>query len=286
MTCRSTTLHGYRLDLHVNGPDDAPQLVFVHGMMESIETWLPVLHRLSPHYRCIRIALPWNGRQDSLWGRTLPPDGWLGAAVRHFKLCPDAWIAHSFGASALISLLATDRTVPGAAAPTALISPFHKASQEDIDWQLFQRHVDDFQKFIELSIVSRTPRALMPDVLRRMVATAREAFGTYAWIEFWRLFSSMPFLSLREVRQQTLVISGADDLCARLPDVSELVATLPSARLELFHGAGHFLLNSHCRTTVDHIERFLSAQFPEPSSKLRASANVRAESSRFMETTV
>ena len=57
-----------------------------------------------------------------------------------------------------------------------------------------------FTDFVELSIRARLKdRALDAAVLRRMTATARDAFGCYVWMHFWQLFARMPFLRLDRI---------------------------------------------------------------------------------------
>jgi len=285
MTAESMRIGGYAIDFHACGPADAPQVVFVHGMMESVDVWHPLVQQLSARYRCIALAMPWNGQQDGLWGSVLAPEQWLAEGVRRFGIQPDAWIAHSFGASTLVSLLAKDRTFPGAAAPASLLSPFYAPSRRGVTWHLLKRYIDEFPAFVEQSILARTSRTLSPDVLARMTRAACESFGSHAWIEFWRLFSSMPFLSLHPIRQQALVITGADDLCSRLSDVTKLATDLPAATLDVVQDAGHFLISSRRQAIVEKIERFLAAHCPTPSGPC-ATRGSGTEPSHFMEVTL
>ncbi|MNS93851.1 2-succinyl-6-hydroxy-2,4-cyclohexadiene-1-carboxylate synthase [compost metagenome] len=255
------------------GPVGAPLAVLVHGMMEAGSVWEPLLPRLAATHRCVVLDLPWNGLQSGLWGRVLPPERWLSAALERFQLCPDVWIAHSFGANTVLTLLAQHPATPGATAPAALVSPFYKALHREVTWSLFQQHVNAFPDFVQQSIRARTARPLAPDVLQRMTRTACEHFGCYVWTEFWRLYAGMPFLPLHEVRQPLLVLAGGDDQFARLPDVRAMVDTLPAGRLRVFRDAGHFLLNDLRHDAVGAIAQFLQVRGdPMPATPRQACA--------------
>lgn len=268
MNSRSQLLHGYTLTAHAHGSADeeAPLVVLVHGMMEPAAVWQPVLDVLAngdAPYRCVTLELPWNGLQGGLWGRHMCPQAWLQTALELFDLRPDAWVAHSFGASALLALLAGDRSGRGAEAPAVLISPFYKATHQEVTWPLFQRYVNEFTDFVELSIrVRMEDRVVDPVVLGRMTETARDAFGCYVWTEFWRLFAAMPFLPLQMVQQPVLLLTGTEDFSSPLPDVQALENALPDAGLQAYAGASHFLLSSRRNEITHAVADFLSLASP------------------------
>lgn len=249
-------VHGHEVTAHCHGPAGAPMVVLVHGMMEPADVWRPVVDRLKARYRCIVLDMPWNGQQGVLWGQDVRSEAWLLAACEAFDLRPDAWIAHSFGASTLLALLTSDDR-PGAHAPAVLISPFYKASHEDVTWSLFERYVTRFSGFVEKSIKARLKRELDPLVLRRMTETARDAFGCYVWMHFWQLFARTPFLPLIRLQQPILTLVGADDDSSPPTDARELVDALPNAALQVFPDCGHFLLSHGQEMTVSAIDRFL-----------------------------
>lgn len=256
MNAGTRRIRGFEVAAHVYGPaGDAPVVVLVHGMMESAEVWGSLVARLCDRHRCVVLELPWNGQQGGFWGEILRPEEWLREALDAFGLQPDAWVAHSFGASTVLALLASRNTSDGA--PVVLISPFYKASSEDVTWPLFQRYVNEFTDFIELSI--RVRRAgLDPDVLRRMTEATRDRFGCYVWMNFWQLFARMPFLTLHHLTQPVLMLTGDEDFSSPLADVEALHAALPNGTLEVYRGCGHFLLSCREPQCVAAIDRHLA----------------------------
>jgi pimeloyl-ACP methyl ester carboxylesterase len=254
-------IHGYDITAHHHGPVDAPVVVLVHGMMEPANVWRSVVARLKSRYRCVVLEMPWNGQQGSLWGLDVRSEVWLAATLSSFDIRPDAWVAHSFGATTLLALLtATDR--PGAQAPAVLVSPFYKASHEDVTWPLFENYVVRFTGFVEMSIKTRVKRELDPAVLRRMTEAARDAFGCYVWMHFWQLFSRMPFLPLGGLKQPILTLVGADDDSSPLADAQALSDALPNGALKVFPACGHFLLRRCEEASAAAIDRFLERCCP------------------------
>jgi pimeloyl-ACP methyl ester carboxylesterase len=254
-------IHGYEVTARHYGPPDAPVVVLVHGMMESAQVWRPVVARLKGRYRCVMLDMPWNGHQGNLWGQDVRSEAWLEATLTAFNIQPDAWVAHSFGATTLLALLASTGK-PDSDAPVVLISPFYKALHEDVTWSLFERYVTRFTGFVEMSITTRLKRELDHAVLRRMTETARDAFGCHVWVHFWQLFSRMPFLSLDQIRQPVLTLVGADDDSSPLADAQALSDALHRGAIEAFPDCGHFLL-SQCEAAVTTaIDRFLYCTCP------------------------
>lgn len=256
-------LHGHDVTAHHHGAPDAPLVVLLHGMMEPADVWHSVVHHLvQADYRCVVLDMPWNGRQGGLWGQDVRSESWLNDTLDAFDLRPDAWIAHSFGASTLLAWLSSsDR--PGAHAPAVLISPFYKARHQDITWPLFEQYVTRFTDFVAMSIRLRLgPRQIDPGVLHSMTEKARDAFGCYVWVHFWQLFSRMPFLRLERLRQPILTLTGTEDISSPLADAQALTTALPDGAIQAFPACGHFLL-SHCESeAINAIDRFLAQVCP------------------------
>jgi pimeloyl-ACP methyl ester carboxylesterase len=59
----------------VEGPDDGPAIIFVHGAIVSRDLWRPQVARLRERYRCVTVDLPGHG---VLAGRTFTLDGAVG----------------------------------------------------------------------------------------------------------------------------------------------------------------------------------------------------------------
>ncbi|MGH2710416.1 MAG: alpha/beta fold hydrolase [Actinomycetota bacterium] len=102
-----TSLDGTKLHVRAVGPEDAPVLVFLHGITLDMTTWHYQWRHFSDRYRCILVDLRAHGRS----GR--PPDGdySLTAMGRDIKAVLDAAVpegpaiilGHSMGGMALLA---------------------------------------------------------------------------------------------------------------------------------------------------------------------------------------
>lgn len=63
MTPEAATTEGASTYWTVEGPADAPPIVFVHGAMMGRSVWRPQIDALSERYRCISVDLPGHGAQ-------------------------------------------------------------------------------------------------------------------------------------------------------------------------------------------------------------------------------
>jgi pimeloyl-ACP methyl ester carboxylesterase len=264
VTSQSVSLDGYTLSAHWSGAadDDAPLVVLLHGLLEPAMVWAPVIAKLPSYCRYVVLDMPWNGQQGGHWGMRRRPESWMDAAMKAFDLQPDAFVAHSFGASTLLSYLASDAAAGMRHGATILVSPFYKRRHAEFDWPLFRRYVAHFPLFVEESVSQRSGgRIIEPDLMSRMVETGCDTFGVYNWMEFWQLFSRMPSLDLQRLTQPVLLVSGADDFSAPPADLRALAAALPQCSTEILPQTGHFLLDSRHATLASYIGRFLGAHF-------------------------
>ncbi|WP_027799220.1 alpha/beta fold hydrolase [Paraburkholderia dilworthii] len=269
MKAYSLPVDGYSLSVRSVGTDDphAPVIVAIHGMMESSTVWLPVIEALLDRCRFVLVDLPWNGTQGDQWGRVRSPDAWLEVAVNAFELQPDAFAAHSFGASVLLAFLATSGHPCARRTPSVVVSPFFKADPAEFSWALLRRYIGEFPQFVAESITQRSGGRPIPrDSLPRMVETACDTFGVGNWMEFWRLFARMPSLDMRALTQPTLVITGADDFSSPPADQRALCSAIHRCELRLLPAARHFLLDSHRETVARLVTEFVATHVPGASA--------------------
>ena len=252
------TVAGYPLRASWHGTLEHPRATWllVHGMVENDEVWRPVLGALPEGICAVTLELPWSGARDALWGLTMAPEAWIGAALDAHGIVPDAIAAHSFGANAVLQMLA-DRALPQLQ-QLVLISPFYKPGSADMSWPLFQRYVAEFEHFIGLSMSVRAgERQLSAEMFALIREKLRDSFGCYSWMQFWQLFSRTPFLQLQHLQLPCLVITGADDFSSPPDDVRALATRLPDARLVVYPECSHFCLTTKEKETVSLITDFM-----------------------------
>ncbi|OXM47346.1 alpha/beta fold hydrolase [Amycolatopsis alba] len=98
-----------------------PTIALVHGMAGTWRSWLPLRERFDPSWRVFAFDLPWRSATDVGWRRLGTPAWWIARAVDELGVEPDLIVAHSFGANALLQLLATSPDPPTGAA--VLLAP-------------------------------------------------------------------------------------------------------------------------------------------------------------------
>jgi pimeloyl-ACP methyl ester carboxylesterase len=255
---RSRDVAGYPIRASWYGTLEQPDATWllVHGMVETDEVWRPVLDALPEGICAVTLEMPWSGTRDSLWGLKMAPEAWILAALDAHGVVPDAIAGHSFGANAVLQMLA-QQAFPQLR-QLILISPFYKPTTADMSWPLFQNYVGEFDRFIGLSMTVRaSDRKLSDEMFAVIRDKLRDSFGCYSWVQFWQLFSRTPFLPLQQLAVPSLVITGADDFSSPLDDVRALVSRLPDARLVVYPDCSHFCLTTREKEAVSHITDFM-----------------------------
>jgi esterase len=86
------------LELHEDGPADAPPILLLHGIISSSRTWDWIVPRLADRYRLLRLDFRGHGASDRTPGR-YQPAGYLADAVAACGAIgrPVIVIGHSLG---------------------------------------------------------------------------------------------------------------------------------------------------------------------------------------------
>lgn len=230
--------------------------LFVHGMVEGEEVWAPVLPHIGLEEQVITLEMPWSGKYGGLWGLKMPPEEWLRLALKVHEIKPDAIAGHSFGANSCLQYL--DKYPQQQLRALLLISPFFKEKIEQVTWSLFHRYVNEFERFIALSISLRqTSRKLSDEMFAIILQKLRDQFGCYSWVQFWQLFERTPLLRLQQLTMPCLIITGAEDFSSAADDVAVLAGLLPDAHLVVHPDCSHFCLTTREAETVQLMTEFM-----------------------------
>ena len=68
---------GYKTHYRIQGPDDAPAIVFVHGFSGSLHDWDPLIRALGNTHRLISVDLPGHGLTRGFDSDTISIDGYV-----------------------------------------------------------------------------------------------------------------------------------------------------------------------------------------------------------------
>jgi pimeloyl-ACP methyl ester carboxylesterase len=258
-------IDGCRIHLVVEGPPEAPAVVFTHGAMLDHTSWAPQAEALARRYRVVRWDLPGHGQSQPL-GRFERDSGGraLLGIMDHLELERAALVGLSVGgwiaqwvaqeAPERVRALAcfgttsiSEPTFPGVALRGLRASAGLTAA---LPFGLLRRALP--------RVLARTAGA-RAHALAKAEATRREDF-----LRFWRgashLIDPDPDAGCRP---PLLIAHGEHDLVARIPKYARRWSErCPEAQLAVIPGAGHLANLDAPDATTAVLERFLRAHAP------------------------
>ena len=248
---------------------EGPAVVLLHGFASSIENWVTVMPALEGRHRVLAGDLKGFGWTARPVGDYSPEaQARLVEAVMNERgIAKASFVAHSWGSSvALAFALAHPDRVERLALYDAFVyesqlpSMFHLARAKGLGEVLFAAFYGERPDertalaFYDPDIV---PEQLAEDIERAMQRPATRAAALEA-------VRGMRFAEVegryREVKAQTLLLWGREDVVAPVSIGERLLRELPNARLEIYPRCGHFPMIEAASQSTRDLAAFLEGR--------------------------
>ena len=235
---------------------DRPQIVMIHGLHEGWNIWQPLLASLIPRYQVNLLEFPWSGSQGMRWGFHKKTEEWIRLGLDLASNNRTVFLAHSFGANALLEYLTaygTDR-VDG----IVLFAPFYKVDHREFTWPLIEYYMKQHHKLLKTWIkLNSGGRDIPPEIFTSMYEKVLEMDGPIEWVQFMNVFFRTPDLPLSFLDVPCLVICGANDTASLAADCCHLAERLPAGNLVLLPECGHFPTLENPAMAIKVVKKFL-----------------------------
>jgi pimeloyl-ACP methyl ester carboxylesterase len=264
---RRRDIAGYAVQaslLQEGSGDTPPVAVLVHGMVDSSESWAPLLGAL-PGWCVWALDLPWSGTQGPAWPGVMPTDAWLEACL---ALCPapDLIVAHSYGATAVLASRLAARTAahPGPRG-MVLLAPLLSGVATRLSWADMDAFVHSLPAYLQAGLRARLgarPGAAPPpqEVLDHMTGMLVERVLPDAMLELFRLYGASRRWDLASLDCPTLVLAGAQDQGLCTDGYIRLRAAAPPIRTVMLEACGHYPVHECQAALSGHMAAFLADQ--------------------------
>jgi pimeloyl-ACP methyl ester carboxylesterase len=293
-----TSFDGTRLHVRMAGPEDAPTLVFLHGITLDMTTWHFQWKHFSARYRCVLVDQRAHGRSSR------PPSGdyslvSMGKDLKRVldAVVPDGravLIGHSMGGMALLSFA---REFPEEFGSRVSGAVFVDTAASDILREVFgewgarigkavRRIGDRYRQRIELAERLRHRIRSMGADLTFLTAWVTN-FGPEAspsqvehvarisadtpvevWVHTLRDLVELDLAeALEHIRVPSLVIVGDRDLITPKVSAQALRAALPDARAVVITRAGHVSMLERHEVFNEVLDGYLDQMLAVDSSR-------------------
>jgi pimeloyl-ACP methyl ester carboxylesterase len=236
---------------------DGPLLVLVHGMEDGPDSWAPLAGLLGRQWRTRALDLPWRAGNGYRWRRRGSPGSLLAQELAALGEPAAVLIGHSFGANAVLELLADTTVRPVAPRPSAVVltAPFYRPPELAVTWELFDSSRENFDRQIQAGITARLGSRLAtvdPELVATMTDKAIARIGPVGFLSVFDQFVASGELPLAGVDVPTLVLSGRGDPSLGRRRSAALDAAMPAATVVVSDHYDHFC---HVRQTGDVARR-------------------------------
>ncbi|MCE6995129.1 alpha/beta hydrolase [Saccharothrix sp. S26] len=218
-----------------------PPVVLAHGLQDGWAGWLPLAAELGDR-ACYALDLPWRAGSTDTWCHRGTPADWLSRGLALVPEAPRVVIGHSFGANAVLHLLA-ERGLPASVEAVVLVAPFFRPPALEVDWALHTAALAGVRRImtagLRLRLGSRAAD-LDDDLLSAMAATVVDRIGPVGFGAFFQSFAASTTLWLSDVDIPVLVVAGRDDEALSGERATALATALPIARFRIRPHYSHF----------------------------------------------
>jgi pimeloyl-ACP methyl ester carboxylesterase/acyl-CoA thioesterase FadM len=271
MVAESSTL-GERLAVHrtTKSPDGLPAMVLIHGLEDDWRTWGLFAERMSGHFGCYALDLPWRTGGDHGWRQNATATQWVEAALSLIPEPITVITAHSLGANLVLQWLATGAR-PEAAA-LVLVSPFYLPSSRAVSWRTFERAVADFRTMMGEGLRVRLgarAQSLDPEILDLMTVKVLDRIGPRGFFAGFEEYLSASGLALGDVRTPALLIAGDQDPGLTGGAAEALAADMPAVELAVRPEFTHFCHVEQSAETAELVLSFLERHRSASATKGR-----------------
>jgi pimeloyl-ACP methyl ester carboxylesterase len=227
------------------GTPTGPCVVFVHGLEDSWHTWIRVAQCLGSRWRAIALDLPWRAGNDYHWRWAGSPGDWVRAGLDACADRPCALVGHSFGANAILGLLAAREP---RARLAVLAAPFFRPPQAPVTWKTFDLSRQTFERQISDGMRVGLRKSLPSDIFDVMLARTCERIGPLGFLAAFEEYIASGHLPLSHVDIPVLILAGENDPTMYWPHMEGLANALMRGTVACKPEFDHFC---HIRAAPD-----------------------------------
>ncbi|MFE0190353.1 alpha/beta fold hydrolase [Streptomyces sp. NPDC058989] len=255
------------------GAAPAPHVVLVHGFEERWDSWKPLLEHLPRTVRASALSLPWRAGSAHTWPRHGDAATWLSRGFDALDRPPDLVVAHSFGACALLQLLARHPTHPYGAVPAALVAPVWRVGDPSLTPEFFAEARTRFRRTIteglRVQLHSRG-RTVHGELLRIMAGKVLERVEPEGFLQFYLELARLPDLPVEKITAPLLVVSGLGDTAAPGGDLEVLRGRARDVTVHRAPDLGHFCQTEQPAQVARQLTDFLPMlRLPHSAEEMR-----------------
>jgi pimeloyl-ACP methyl ester carboxylesterase len=247
----------------------AVRVALIHGFEENWDSWQPLAQLLSPDLHLYALDLPWRANSVHDWANRGTSSIWLERALALLPVRPDLVMAHSFGASNLLELLAVrPETVR---APAVLVAPVYRPHDSAMSPLFFGEAVQRFRSVLEEGMrVQLGARALSlpPAVLKTMARKVRERVEPQGFLQFYNTITRAGTLPLHRIDVPVLVVGGTLDPSMPAAALRSLADQVADLTVDQDPALSHFCQLEQPTRVAAAVSRFLAEQVPQDGRPL------------------
>jgi pimeloyl-ACP methyl ester carboxylesterase len=263
---RLVDVDGVRTRVRIEGPDDAPALIMVHGFSHSLESWDAWADALSADYRVVRMDLPGHGLTgpDPQARYSVPQtveflDGLMGA----LEIDRATLIGNSLGGLVAWRQAAAN---PDRVDRLVLLSPggfsINGVTEDPVPVPMgVQFYLTQAPQPIITAATGALygdPSAMPPGTAERVLELMRGDGVGQAMVERLRVFTlPEPGADLAQVQAPTLIMWGEADVIIPPAHGPQFATAIPDARLITYPGLGHVVHEEAPASTLADLRAFL-----------------------------